>query len=189
MPRTFRPHVLGVDDGPFDKRSSTTVPLVGVMMEGHDLVEAVAITEFPVDGDRVADFLADWIGELRFASALHAVVLSGVTIAGLAIVDIELLSRRLRLPVMIVNRHDPANERLNSALATAGLAERIPIVERTPQAWRLGPGLFVAHVGISRDEAQRILEACRGKSQLPEPLRLAHLIGGAVVSGESRGRP
>ncbi len=40
MPRCYRPHVLGVDDGPFDKGVSRTVPLVGVTMEGPDLVEA-----------------------------------------------------------------------------------------------------------------------------------------------------
>ena len=38
-----RPHVLGVDDGPFEKFSpGAEAPLVGVMMEGADLVEAVA---------------------------------------------------------------------------------------------------------------------------------------------------
>ena len=39
MVRSFRPHVLGIDDGPFDKSTDTTVPIVGVMMEGADLVE------------------------------------------------------------------------------------------------------------------------------------------------------
>ena len=73
--------------------------------------------------------------------------------------------------------------------AGAGLAERIEIVENAPAAWPLDSGLFVAHAGTSRDEAANILTAVRGKSQLPEPLRLAHLIGAALVSGQSRGRP
>ena len=53
----MRPHVLGIDDGPFDKRTGGNVPVVGVMTEGHDLVEAVALTEFPMDGDGPAEFL------------------------------------------------------------------------------------------------------------------------------------
>ena len=90
---------------------------------------------------------------------------------------------------MIVNRHAPTNDRLNQALQTAGLAQRIAIVERTPSAWELDRGLWVAHAGTSRDGAERLLRAARGKSLLPEPLRLAHLIGAAVATGQSRGRP
>jgi len=185
----LRPHVLGIDDGPFDKRTDATVPIVGVMTEGPDLVEAVAVTRFPVDGPRVAEFLATWIDGLRFASALHAVVLGGITVAGLGVVDIEDLSRRSGLPAMVVNRREPQNDRLGNALTRAGLAGRIEIVESAPAAWPLEPGLFVAHAGTTRDEAAKILTAARGKSQLPEPLRLAHLIGAAIVSGQSRGRP
>ena len=44
-------HVLGVDDAPFTKRVDPTVPVVAVLMEGHDLVEAVATTSFEVDGE------------------------------------------------------------------------------------------------------------------------------------------
>ena len=186
---TFRPHVLGIDDGAFDKKTDAIVPIAGVMMEGHDLVEAVAVTEFPVDGADSAEFLADWVSGLRFVSGLHAIVLGGVTIAGLGIVDVEFLSGRLKLPVMIVNRRAPEDRPLLLALEAAGLADRIAIVEKTPPAWRVDGGLFVAHSGTSREEAGKILLACRGKSQLPEPLRLAHLIGGAVAVGQSRGRP
>jgi len=188
-PRSIRPHVLGVDDGPFDKRTDRTVPVVGVMTEGADLVEAVATTSFAVDGAGAADHLAGWVAGLRFVSALHATVLGGMTIAGLGVVDIEELAERLGMPVMIVNRQQPSDDRLIQALRAAGLEERIPIVERAPRAWQLAEGLFVTHAGADREEAGRILSAIRMKSQLPEPLRLAHLIAAAIVNGESRGRP
>jgi len=187
--RNYRPHVLGIDDGPFDKSVDANVPVVGVMMEGADLVEAVAVTKFPVDGADAAEYLADWIQGLRFASALHAVVLGGITIAGLGVVDIALLARRIGLPVAIVNRRFPENEPLIQALLAAGLAQRIPIVEKSPAAWRLSDGVYVTHSGAQPDEIARILDAVRNKSQLPEPLRLAHLIGSAMVKGQSRGRP
>ena len=186
---SYRPHVFGIDDGPFDKTVDVNVPLVGVMTEGADLVEAVAVTEFPLDGDGAAEFLAEWVLGLRFASALHAVVLGGITIAGLGVIDIEALARRLALPVMIVNRRLPENEPVIQALRAAGLTERIPVVEKCPAAWRVSDGLYVTSVGASRDETERILESARNKSQLPEPLRLAHLIGSAIVKGQSRGRP
>lgn len=189
MATIHRPHVLGIDDGPFDKNTDDKVPVVGVMMEGPDLVEAVAVTDFPLDGDGAAEFLAEWVGGLRFASALHAVVLGGITIAGLGVVDIGRLAEHLGLPVTVVNRQAPEDEPLIRALASAGLHDRIPILEGTPRAWQLSEGLFVSHAGASREEAERILRTTRSKSQLPEPLRLAHLIGSAIARGQSRGRP
>jgi len=189
MTARYRPHLLGIDDGPFDKNTDTRVPVVGVMTEGADLVEAVAVTDFPVDGNDAADFLAEWVGGLRFAAALHAVVLGGITLAGLAVVDLEHLVRRLRKPVLAVNRQPPEDEPLIRALRSAGLNDRVAIVERSPRAWKLSDGLFVAHAGAQRREAERLLRATLHKSQLPEPLRLAHLVGAAVARGESHGRP
>lgn len=183
-----RPHVLGVDDGPFDKHRSRGTPLVAVMTEGADLVEGVAITEFPVDGDDVTGFLADWIGGLRFRPALQAVVLGGITIAGLAVVDVAALAGRLGVPVVVVNRRAPENQRLAGALRAAGLAERMALLERSPAAFELAPGLHVSAAGCDRETAAAVVRATRRKSGLPEPLRLAHLVAAALVKGQSRGR-
>jgi uncharacterized protein len=184
----FRPHVLGIDDAPFDKFKDTSVPLVAVLTEGPDLVEAVAVTRFPIDGDDAAEFLAEWVGGLRFAAALHAVVLGGLTLAGLGVVDLEHLARRIGAPAIAVNRRDPRDPPLVAALSAAGLERRIPLVESAPAAWAFEPGVFVTHAGAERAQVERILQAVRGKSKLPEPLRLAHLIGAALVTGQSHGR-
>ena len=164
----LHPHLLGIDDGPFEKFVDERVPLVGVMMEGADLIEGVATTSFPVDGAGVAEFLAEWVGALRCRAALHGVVLGGITIAGLAVVDVALLSNRLGLPVLVVNRRDPEKTRLREALEAAGLPERWALVER--------------------DAAMALVRAALAKSGVPEPLRVAHLIARALVRGESRGR-
>ena len=57
-----RPHVLGVDDGPFQKGQKESVPVVGAMMEGANLVESVAVTRFEVDGANATGFLAGGSG-------------------------------------------------------------------------------------------------------------------------------
>ncbi|MCZ6596076.1 MAG: DUF99 family protein, partial [Planctomycetota bacterium] len=103
-----RPHVLGIDDGPFEKYADgASAPIVGVMMEGADLVESVAIARFPVDGDGVTDFLADWIASLRSRPALQCLLFSGITLAGLAVLEPQRLAGRLGLPVVVVNRKPP----------------------------------------------------------------------------------
>ena len=55
-------------------------------------------------------------------------------------------------------------------------------------AFGVGEGLYLAHAGASRAEAERLVLSCLAKSRLPEPLRVAHLIGQAIVLRESRGR-
>jgi len=184
-----RPHTLGIDDGPFEKFRSATVPVVGVMMEGPDLVEGVARTEFEVDGEDATGFLAAWVAGLRFRPALQGIFLGGITIAGLGVVDLAALAERLDLPVLAVNRRDPRNHRLREALEAAGLAHRMALVEQTPAAHPVDDHLFVAAAGIELEEAVDWIRATRLKSEIPEPLRLAHLIARALATGESRGRP
>jgi len=183
-----RPHLLGIDDGPFDKDADRVTPIVGVVMEGSDLVEGVAMTRFLIDGAGVTDFLVDWIAGLRFRPGLQGIVLGGITIAGLAVVDIERLSGALELPVMVVNRKDPREHRLAGALESAGLAERLAVVDRTPTSRPVSNGLYLACAGTSAEQAAQLIDASRRKGEMPEPLRLAHLIASAVVRGESRGR-
>ena len=184
----FRPHVLGVDDAPFDKRQSTPVPIIGVAMEGNDLIESIALGEFPVDGDGATEYLATWIARLRTRPMLQAVILGGITIAGLGIIDTPALAERLGLAVLVVTRHNPARSELDSALRAAGLSDRLSLLERIPRAYGAGEGLYLAHAGVPRVEAERLLAATLGKAKLPEPLRVAHLIGQAIVLRESRGR-
>ena len=183
-----RPHILGIDDAPFDKRQSGPVPVVGVVMEGHDLVESVALGAFGVDGEGATEYLASWIDRLRARPTLQAVILGGVTIAGLGIVDITMLAERLGLPVLVVTRHNPVGSELAEALRAAGLTDRLSLLQRIPRAFGAGEGLYLAHAGASRVEAEGLVEATIAKARLPEPLRLAHLIGQAIVLGESRGR-
>ncbi len=90
--------------------------------------------------------------------------------------------------MIAVNRKEPLDNRLEDALRAAGLPERIALVEASPPAFRLDDGLYVAAAGASPSQATRLVHATRAKSQLPEPLRVAHLIGAAIVNGQSRGR-
>jgi endonuclease V-like protein UPF0215 family len=180
--------MLGVDDAPFHKDQTTPVPIVGVMMEGPDVVESIALGEFPVDGEGATQYLTDWIGGLRSRPMLQGVILGGITIAGLGVVDVTGLAERLALPVLVVTRHNPLGSDLADALRAAGLTHRLPVLERTPRAYGVATGLYLAHAGATRLDAEQLALATVGKARIPEPLRVAHLIGQAIVLRQSRGR-
>jgi endonuclease V-like protein UPF0215 family len=116
------------------------------------------------------------------------VILGGITVAGLAVVDMVDLAERLELPVLAVTRRNPVGSDLAEALRAAGLEHRLALLEGAPRAFGVGEGLYLAHAGATRAEAERLVLSSLAKSRLPEPLRVAHLIGQAIVLGESRGR-
>jgi endonuclease V-like protein UPF0215 family len=183
-----RPRLLGIDDGPFTKGVDETTPLVAVFMEGADRLEGVAIHSFPIDGEGATAFLARWIDELRFRPACHGVVLGGITLAGLAVVDLGDLADRTGLPVIAVSRRDPSDHRVADALSAAGLTARLPLLERAPKPFPVDGSLYASAAGTSEERARALVLATRGKSAFPESLRVAHLIAAAVVRGTSRGR-
>ena len=183
-----RPHLLGIDDGPFVKGQAGAVPIAAALCEGADLLEAVAIGAFPVDGDGATEFLGDWLERLRLRATLQGVALGGITLAGLGLVDVRALAGRLAVPVLVVTRKAPDNARLRAALEAAGCGERFAIAERSPAAERTADGIWLAHAGAERAEALALLHASRGKAKLPEALRIAHLFATAIVRGESHGR-
>ena len=185
---TRRPHLLGIDEGPFAKGQTERVPVVAALCEGPNILEAVARTDFPVDGADATEFLIAWIGGLRVVSALQGIALGGITFAGLGIVDVRALAQALAAPVLIVTRRPPDNARLRQAFEAAGLLERFAIAERSPEAFRTDDGVWLACAGCEREHAQALLRETRGKAKLPEPLRIAHLIATAYVRGESYGR-
>ncbi|MDH3285850.1 MAG: DUF99 family protein [Acidobacteriota bacterium] len=182
------PRVLGIDDAPFEKGQREDVPIVAVVMEGSILVEGVAVGSFPVDGDGATDWVERWVRDMKWYSALQAVVLGGVTIAGLGLIHLGTLAARLERPVLSVTRRDTAPSDLANALETAGFPERVPVLATLPPARRLQGGLWLAHAGTDDDDAEALVRATMSRSNFPEALRIAHLIGAAIVRGESRGR-
>ena len=139
-----QPRVLGIDDAPFTKGQDGEVPIVGVVVAGATQVEGVAITSFPVDGEAATAFLADWVRSSRWNAALQAIVLGGITIAGLGLVEIAVLAQELATPVLSVTRRPPGKGELAKALTTAGHGERVALLEHTPPAIEVEPRLHLA---------------------------------------------
>ena len=58
---------------------------------------------------------------------------------------------------------------------------------------KLGPmepagSVYIQRIGLSLEEAQTVVTQFAVHGHVPEPLRTAHLIAGAIVDGQSRGR-
>lgn len=182
-------HVVGFDDAPFARDHRGDVPVVGAVYADLRL-EGVLCGRVRRDGANATRVLAELTGRSKFARQLQLVLLQGIALAGFNVIDLHELHERLGLPVLVVVRRRPRLERVRAALLARvpGGARKWRLIER------LGPpepaaGLFVQRVGLAPEEAARVIARLGVHSRIPEPLRTAHLIAGAIATGQSRGRP
>lgn len=180
MPRK-RP-TLSIGGAPFDKFRDREARIVGVIMAGSALVEGVLMTRLPIDGGLATETLADWIRGSRFHPSLRAILIEGITIAGLSVVDLPRLHALAGIPVISVRRKLPRPGRLEEALRKLGFEDRVPSIAAAGEMHRF-ESLHFAAAGLSPEAARAILEENRGRGKMPEGIRIAQMIGGAVGRG------
>lgn len=186
--RTFS-NVVGFDDSPFDLVHRGDVRVIGAVC-ARTRLDGVLATTVRRDGTNATDRLIEVVQTSRFADHIRAVLLQGIALAGFNVVDLERLSRELAVPVLVVVRKQPRMQLVKEALVerTPGGAEKWALIEKQGPLERCG-ALWVQRVGLTLREAADLLAATTSHGNIPEPLRLAHIIAGGVERGASRGRP
>jgi endonuclease V-like protein UPF0215 family len=178
--------VLGVDDGVFTPRSNELVDVVGVVYRGGYWFDGFMHTQVHVDGLDANERLAEMIVRSPHLGQLRVVFLNGVTLAGFNVVDIEALWRETGLPIIAVTRDKPDFVDIRKAL------QNLPYSERRWNAIEKAGGMFsvrtrqgeqpvYAHAaGLSEAVARRVLKSTSTRSNVPECLRVAHLIASGL---------
>ena len=181
-------YVIGFDDAPFDRAHRGDVPVVGAVFNGERL-EGVVRGKVRRDGANATASLARLASGSRFASSLQAVFVQGVTFGGFNVVDLDALCTALGLPVIAVCRRKPNLDKIRRALleSVPGGRRKWRIIARLAPARPHGD-VYVQHAGIEWRHATALVDRFARHSNLPEPLRTAHLIAGALAHGESRHR-
>lgn len=180
-------NLLGVDDAPFARGHRGDVPIVGTVLTRHRL-DGVVVGAVRRDGANATDRVASLLEGSPFREHVQAVLLDGIALAGFNVIDLHALAERLARPVLVVTRRAPDLAAIRRALATRvpGGARKRRLIER---AGPMEPieGVWVQRAGLSAAAAARLLRDSRVQGLLPEPIRLAHLIAGALARGRSRG--
>ena len=113
-------------------------------------------------------------------------MLNGITFAGFNVVDVESLYGTTRLPVITVTREKPDLAEVRKALQNLSCSEKrwdailkagepVEVSTRNMEA-----KVYVQTVGISKEDAQKILRLTSTRSNIPEALRVAHLIASVI---------
>jgi hypothetical protein len=178
--------VLGVDDGVFTPHVKGDALIVGVVFRGGYWLDGVMHTRVKVDGLDATRKIASMITGSPHHKQLRVIMLNGVTFAGFNVVDIRKLNAETRLPVIAVTRDRPDFEEIRRAL------ENLPYSERRWSAIR-GTGelfevctrgksssVYMQIAGICEEDAERILHVTSTRSNIPEALRVAHLVASGI---------
>jgi endonuclease V-like protein UPF0215 family len=207
-------NTIGFDDGPFARDHRGDVLLVGAVCSRTRL-DGVVTGRVRRDGADATRRMVEIVRGSQFAGHIRAVMLQGIAVAGFNVVDVRRLSDELSVPVLVLMRRPPDLSEVRRALFSEAPAVRPP-VRGASRKWRLivnagaieplgasrrskrsggptglrsgMPRLWVQRVGLSLDAARRLVDATTLHGNVPEPIRLAHLIAGAIATGRSRGR-
>jgi endonuclease V-like protein UPF0215 family len=180
-------NLIGFDDAPFSQDQTGPIKVVGTIFTGLHLT-GVVIGEVEKDGADAAEKLARLVAGSRFAEHIQLVMLQGIALAGFNVVDVFDLYRRLELPVLVVSRKLPDLAAVQRALTQVREGEqKWALIERMGSPEPAGH-VYVQRVGLTLEEAQAVITRFTFHGHIPEPLRVAHLIAGALVDGQSHGR-
>ena len=180
--------ILGIDDSPFNKKSSEKVLIIGAVFRGASQIDGVLSTYVSRDGTDATKKIISLIKKTRHLGQLRVVMINGVCVAGLNPLDIKKIHDETKLPVIIVTRNKPNPEKLRKAfMKIKGFKKRWQAVENAGPV-REFMHLYFQFKGISEEDVKKIIRLTAVHSIVPEPVRTAHLIAGGIVSGESRAR-
>lgn len=184
--------ILGFDDAAFSAKDKT-VPVIGVIYRGGKFPDGILRTDIAVDGLDATEKLIKRINSTRHKQQLKVLMLDGITLGGFNIVDIKDLYEKTHLPVIVINRKHPDLEDVEKALRNfKDYKKRWKIILNAGKikscSLKNNKKVYYQSIGLSDEETEEIIQLSCTNSQIPEALRVAHLIATAVVKGESGGR-
>ncbi len=192
--RRIKPEIriLGIDDGAFVPHSKGVATVVGIVYRGGYWLDGVMQTEVKIDGMDATEKIAYMITASPHYNQLRVIILNGVTFAGFNVVDIKKLFERIRLPVITVTREKPDFNDIRKALRN--LPEYEKRLEAMENAGKLievrtrdaEQAVYVQIVGISEKDAEKILKSTSTRSNIPEALRVAHIIASGLTQSKEK---
>ncbi|MGL4621735.1 DUF99 family protein [Chroococcidiopsis sp.] len=180
--RTIR--VIGFDDAPFVRRRSSSVSIVGVIC-AETRFEGMVWGKVRQDGWNATDTICRLLIGKKFLPQLHVLLLDGIGFGGFNIIDLPKLADKLKIPCVTLMRRQPNMTKIETAL------QRLPQPQRRLELMRRAgtvhayPPFFFQVCGEDPNIIATVLQRLSDRGHVPEALRLAHLIGAAVVKGES----
>lgn len=181
--------VLGVDDGPYIRGSTDTVLVMTVYrMDGH--IDGLITGTITTDGDDAVQRIAELLSESRYEPQVRCIISDGACLGGFNVLDMDLLHKLTRLPVITTSDETPDTLSIIKALKGnfSDWERRLHLITaQKPHELALPDGIcYVREKGISPNDADEIIRKCTIRGRTPEPIRISHMIAAAVHKEKRR---
>ncbi len=180
--------ILAIDDSALINEKVT---IIGAFFRGGEQLDGVLCHEITKDGMDATEIIIEMIRNSKYYSQIRVIMLDGVTYAGFNPVDIKSIYEITNIPVIVFMRSCPDFEKIRLALENLSEAEkRWEIIQCAGRIYKIAQEkpVFIQLCGIDRESATDVVRLTSTHSNIPEPLRVAHLIATGVVLGESTGK-
>jgi endonuclease V-like protein UPF0215 family len=185
MKREIR--ILGIDDGHFLKHSKGNVLVIGAILRGREL-DGLLSCYIEKDGLDATHVLAGLIRQSKYLKQLKAIMTNGVTLAGFNILDITELNRRTGVPAISIIRKKPNQKKIENALENfLDKRKRLSLLAKAGKIYN-HKSIYFQAAGITGNRARELIDQTTVRSNVPEPVRVAHIIASGVSYGKSTKR-
>jgi len=187
--------VLGIDDSVFTPRTKGKVDIIGVVYRGGQWLDGIMRTQVEIDGLDATEKIATMIKNSPHYAQIRVIMLDGMTFAGFNIVDIKELFQQTELPVITVTREKPNFEDIKKALKNLPhYKKRWRIMKNAGETFQVQTRegeepVYVQAVGISESDTEKILKKTSTRSNIPEALRVAHIIASGLAQSQEKRQP
>lgn len=182
--------VMGFDDGPIKPGEKVSI-IAGVVIRGKEYVDRILTAKIKVDGLDATEKILELAQKPKHRGQLRAIFLNGISFAGFNLADIKKISQATQLPVIAAMKNPNAMKFKAVASNFSDKEARLKIIENAGAIHSLKIGTNTTYfqcAGISPKDAEILLRNSIVRATVPEAVRLAHLVAGALVGGESQGR-
>ena len=163
--------------------------LAGIVMRSDFVIDGVALGRTSVGGDDATSSIARLFTKFG-RNDVNIVLVSGAILSLYNVIDVDLLSKKTKLPVICltyketagieesIRRHFPggAEKKLE---AYAKLGRRVGVRLRT------GHRVYVRTAGVEPDTSKPVLDMFTLQGSVPEPIRVAKLLARALLAARS----
>ncbi len=179
--------VIGIDDASFDKFKDKTVLVLGTIYRGGDFLDGLVSCYVEKDGKEATEKIIEMINKTKFKPQLQYILLDGIAVAGFNVIDINKLSKETKLPVVVIIRNYPNFKDIVLALKKLKMFDKIKLIKNAGKIEKIG-NIYAQLTNIKKEEAKKLFKILCTNSFVPEPIRVAHIIGSGLIKGESHGR-
>jgi hypothetical protein len=136
------------------------------------------MSQIVVDGEDSTSSVIDLYRKCNNPGQIRAVLVDGIAFAGFNVVDIEKVAEEIDLPVLAVTPNRPDREDFRAAMERSGNSSEAFEKLDEPSEYRASDGtVYFQYAGCSEDKARKIVRYSLLQGLVPEPIRVAHMIG------------